>query len=334
MIRMFLDERKSWLMIFITQQLLLLFIASIDRQFAVQSAFYIIFLNLVIFLLFLLYRYRKETKFYAGLKDWDESLDLNELEKPDSPFEKLVETALVAQTENLKADTARNVAMLEVEKDELTAWVHEIKTPMTAMQLMIDRIEDENTKASLSYEWLRIHLLLDKQLHQKRIGNMENDLYIENVDLKRLIHQEIKALRSWCIQKGIGFDIQLNIPKIVTDAKWLAFILRQLITNAVKYSEGTDITISGEFKNGRLHLAVADHGCGIDPKDLPRIFEKGFTSTDRNQNTAATGLGLYLAKRAAEKLHIRLTVQSAPGTGSTFTLIFPRKNEFQYITGM
>ncbi len=328
---MFLAERKSWLILIAAQQLLLLLVAFIDPQIGSKPALYIVFLNSLLFIIFLLNRYKSESKFYASLKNWDASLDLNGIAKPVSPFERLVETSLKTQAEQVRTEIEQRSSMLEAEQDELTAWVHEIKTPMTAMQLMIDRIDDEKMKAGLSYEWLRIHLLLDKQLYQKRIANMENDLYMENVDLKRLVFQEIKALRSWCIQKGTGFDIQLAVPEIVTDAKWLAFILRQLITNAIKYSEGKDILIAAERIDGRLHLSVKDCGRGIDPRDLPRIFEKGYTSTDRDHSTGATGLGLYLAQRAAEKLNIRLTVQSGPGQGSTFQLIFPRKNEFQHI---
>ena len=73
---------------------------------------------------------------------------------------------------------------LEQEKDELLSWIHEVKTPLTAMHLMIDRLDDETMKTHLTYEWLRIHLLLDQQLHQKRIPFIENDLYIENIDLE------------------------------------------------------------------------------------------------------------------------------------------------------
>lgn len=145
---------------------------------------------------------------------------------------------------------------------------------MTAMQLIIDRLQDEEAKVSLNYEWLRIHHLLDKQLHEKRIGNMENDVYMENVDLKRLIFQEIKAIQPWCIQKGIGFDVSPGVPAMVTDAKWLSFILRQLLVNAVQYSCGTDISISGKIADGRFQLSVADKGRGIDPKDLPRILKR------------------------------------------------------------
>lgn len=90
------------------------------------------------------------------------------------------------------------------EKDELLAWIHEIKTPLTAMHLIIERLENREVKANLTFEWLRIHLLLDQQLHQKRIFFIENDMYIEHLDLESLIFNEIKTLQAWCMQKILG----------------------------------------------------------------------------------------------------------------------------------
>ena len=103
---------------------------------------------------------------------------------PESPFEQIIENSMTNQTELLKQIASQNQMTLEQEKDELLSWIHEVKTPLTAMHLMIDRLDDETMKAALTYEWLRIHLLLDQQLHQKRIPFIENDLYIENIDLR------------------------------------------------------------------------------------------------------------------------------------------------------
>lgn len=179
------------------------------------------------------------------------------------------------------------------------AWIHEVKTPLTAMHLIIDRMEEKALKSQLSYEWLRIHLLLDQQLHQKRISFIENDLSVEFIQLQPLIFKEIKDLQSWCIQKGIGFDIKLEAKEVLSDAKWLAFIIRQLLTNAVKYSEASEIEIKSFQKGEQTQLQVKDCGRGIDPKDVPRIFDKGFTSTTDHHDQASTGMGLYLAKKSS-----------------------------------
>lgn len=334
MIKSFLRERMSWIVLFLFLQLLLIFVAFIDSAIPLLPVLYIVFLSLIIFLLFLVIRFQKETKFYKGLEEWENHLELSSVVYAKSPFEKIVEESLVVQTKQLKVSSAYNQMMLEQEKDELLAWIHEVKTPLTAMHLMIDRLDDEEMKAHLTYEWLRIHLLLDQQLHHKRIPFMENDLYMEYIELKPLLIQEIKMLQSWCMQKEIGFELDLEVTEVLSDAKWLAFIIRQLLTNAVKYSPASDIHIKSYEKNGHQHLEVQDFGRGIDIKDLPRIFDKGFTSTTKHQDQSATGMGLYLTKQVAIALSIEIHVHSSLGVGTTFTLTFPQKNEMVQITGV
>lgn len=335
MIGQYLRERLSWILLVFSLQLLLLFVAAIDRTIPFLPMLYIVFLSILGFGAFLLIRYPKETRFYQSLSNWDDTYDLSVISEPETPLEGIVMDRISEQTDKFRKETSQLVAQLEEEKDELMAWIHEVKTPLTAMRLMIDRMGNEPLKELLHLEWLRIHLLLDRQLHQKRIPFIENDLYIEQVKLEPLLVQEIRELRAWCLQKGIGFDVHLPVQEVLTDAKWLAFILRQLLTNAVKYSEASDISVeSGVSPEGQTWLCIRDKGRGIDTKDLPRIFEKGFTSTRNHEDHAATGMGLYLVKKAADSLSIRLQVGSKPGEGTAMTLVFPRSNAYVHMLGM
>ncbi|ALS24345.1 MULTISPECIES: sensor histidine kinase [Paenibacillus] len=334
MIKKYLIERKSWILLFLFMQIFIIFVAYLDSAISLKPILYIVFLLMIIFIIFVIIRYNKETKFYKSLEGWENDLDLTRIMDAESPFEKMIEQKIINQTNQLKQVASQDRLALEQEKDEILSWIHEVKTPLTAMHLMIDRLNDERMKAQLTYEWLRIHLLLDQQLHQKRIPFMENDLYIEHIALEPLIFKEIKALQSWCMKKGIGFEVQLEASEVLSDAKWLAFIIRQLLTNAVKYSDSSDIIIKSYLQNDQSIMEVKDFGRGIDPKDLPRIFEKGFTSTTVHQDNAATGMGLYLAKKVAESLLIDISVESKLGEGTTFTLTFPKNNEFVRITSM
>ncbi|MBG9769191.1 HAMP domain-containing histidine kinase [Bacillus vallismortis] len=334
MIKAFLTERRSWIAAFLFQQVLILFVAFVDSSISFQSVLYIVYLCVLFFIIFLWFRYRKETAFYKSLKTWENNLDVTAINEPETPFESVVERSITGQTEHLKQTAARHRLALENEKDELMAWIHEVKTPLTAMHLLIDRMEDHDLKSQLSYEWLRIHLLLDQQLHQKRMSFIENDLSVECIQLQPIIFKEIKDLQSWCIQKGVGFDIQLEAEEVLSDAKWLAFIIRQLLTNAVKYSEASDIEIKSVQKGERTQLEVKDFGRGIDLKDVPRIFDKGFTSTTDHHDQGSTGMGLYLAKKAAAPLMIHIDVRSESGAGTVFTLTFPKRNQFERVIGV
>ncbi|MBN8201081.1 sensor histidine kinase [Bacillus sp. NTK034] len=334
MFRKYIRERVSWILLFGFLQLLAAFVVYMDSAISLKPFLYYTFLSAIIFTGFIFLRYQKETRFYREVAEREDNLDLSSIPESESPFEKIVESGLVSQTERFKQEFTRNWTLLEQEKDELLSWIHEVKTPLTAMHLMIDRIGDQDLKSSLTYEWLRIHLLLDQQLHQKRIPSMENDLYIEMIHLEDILFSEIKSLQSWCMQKGIGFEMELEETEALSDAKWLSFIIRQLLTNAVKYSEKSDISISSSQHDGKISLRIQDFGRGIDQRDLPRIFEKGFTSTANHHENAATGMGLYLAKKAADQLKIKIHAESYIGKGTIMTLVFPTRNDFVSITGM
>ncbi|UNK17428.1 sensor histidine kinase [Paenibacillus sp. N3/727] len=335
MVKKYVVERRSWIILFLFLQLLVLFVSFVDSSIPFMPILYIVFLSTLIFIGFFLIRYHKETKFYKSIEVWDQSNGFSALAEAESPFEKIVEESVIAQNELYRNELSQRLIEVEQEKDELLSWIHEVKTPLTTMQLMIERSNDETLKGQLMYEWLRIHLLLDQQLHQKRIPFIKNDLYIEQAALEPIIFKEIKELKIWCMQKGIGFDVTLQVAEVLTDAKWLGFIIRQLLTNAVKYSEISDIIIESNYDDdGQAKLVIKDFGRGIDPKDQPRIFDKGFTSTTQHQDTAATGMGLYLTQKVANSLFIHIDVSSELGVGTTFTLTFPQKNAFVSITSM
>ncbi|MFD2706303.1 sensor histidine kinase [Salibacterium lacus] len=334
MIRTFLVERISWIGLLVLLQGLALLLTYLDPAIPMTAVLYYVFLSSFICSVFLIVRYQQETRFYHKLKNRDSDFDLTSVPEANRPFEAIVEEAMTEQIERLKQEGSENQMLLEQEKDEMLSWIHEVKTPMTAIHLIMDRMEDQKLKAQLTYEWLRIHLLLDQQLHQKRMPFIENDLYLEQTDLESLVFTEIKTLQSWCVQKGLGFDVDLNVTSVLSDAKWLAFMIRQLLTNSVKYSENAEIYIRSFEKDRQIIFEIEDEGQGIDEKDIPRIFNKGFTSTTQHQDHAATGMGLYLTKKIARSLHIHIDVQSIRNEGTTFTLSFPKKNEFEAIRGM
>ncbi|WP_102275222.1 sensor histidine kinase [Cytobacillus massiliigabonensis] len=334
MIRTYLKERRSWILFFVSLQMLALIIGYVDSAASFRSVQYYVFLSFIIFIVFVTIRYQIESRFYKSLDEREDDFDVSSIPEPESPFEWIIENSITNHVKRLKNESEQNLLLLEQEKDDLLSWIHEVKTPLTAIHLMIDRLENKMLKSQMTYEWLRIHFLLDQQLHQKRIPFIKNDLYIEQTNLEELLIREIKTLQSWCMQKGIGFEIDLDAESVLTDAKWLSFIIRQLLTNAVKYSDSSDIIIKSYQQDGQTKLEIKDYGRGIDQKDISRIFDKGFTSTANHHDTSATGMGLYLSKKAAESLHIRINVQSKLSTGTTFTLIFPKKNEFVNITGM
>lgn len=200
--------------------------------------------------------------------------------------------------------------------DYYTTWVHQIKTPIAVMRMNLQG-EDTEEHRELLAELFRIEQYAEMALSYIRLENSGNDLVIREYPLDDLIRQAIRRYASQFVRKRIRLVYEPTDVKVLTDEKWLVFILEQLLSNAIKYTAEGSITIRvTEDKK----LSVEDTGIGIAPEDLPRIFEQGFTGYNGRLDKKATGLGLSLCKKAADKLGIGIRAESEPGKGSCFTL--------------
>lgn len=235
-----------------------------------------------------------------------------------------------AQAEQVELEAVRLLHKTQAEIREASdfqlAWVHEVKTPLTAMRLLLDELPHSDTKQQLEVEWLRIHLLVDQSLHTLRLSAAEQDFLFQEVPLRRAIIQEVQELQNWCFSKDLEIELDVGEDTIVTDEKWLRFIVRQLLSNAVKYSHvGGVITI----RYTKQELVIHDDGIGITMADLPRIFEKGFTGSTGRKQSASTGMGLYLASQTAKKLG--LTLRAFSNDGTDMVIHFPAENTYSKV---
>ena len=210
-----------------------------------------------------------------------------------------------------EADTARRENL-----DWFAAWVHQIKTPIAVMGLTL-QAEDTPEHRALEAELFRISQYAQMALTYLRLGEGAGDLQIGTVDLDRVIRQAVHKYAPQFVGRKLYLRYEGTDVQVLSDEKWLAFIVEQLLDNAVKYTPAGGVTIA--VSAGKV-LSVADTGIGVAASDLPRIFEKGFTGYNGRTDKSATGLGLYLCRRAADKLHHRLWAQSRPGKGSIFYL--------------
>ena len=137
--------------------------------------------------------------------------------------------------------------------------------------------------------------------------------------LDSAVKEQVRSHSIPFVYKGLSVSVNVSGQSIMTDKKWLGFIIEQLISNAVKYTNKGGVTICGDAKT----LSIEDTGIGIMPEDLPRIFEKGYTGYNGRIDDRSSGIGLYMAKRAADALSIRIGVESKLGKGTRFTLYFP-----------
>lgn len=331
----YLNDMKSWILFFFGMLGLADVILWLDEGIAVEfaSVIYFNFLLFIFFILFIVLRYRKEMKFAKELTllmeepelDWHEALPKTSFKRDEIMSDILRQVAVSSAKEvsDLKRESF-------IESDYTAAWVHEVKAPLTAMKLTMDGYRSDPVIRKLESEWLRVYLLIDQQLYISRMSTLEADYILERADVFGLVTAEVRELSSWCMEKNIALELEGDSKEVVTDVKWCRFIIRQLITNAVKYSPpgGTIIIQVNVNPTGNTVLSIRDNGPGIKAHDLPRIFDKGFTGGTGRLHNAATGLGLYLAQTVATKIGITLWAESGKEQGTTLYMIFSIENEF------
>ena len=200
--------------------------------------------------------------------------------------------------------------------DYYATWVHQIKAPIAVMKVMLQQ-EDTPENRELSAELFRVEQYVEMALCYVRLGEGASDLVIQEYDLDPVIRKAVRKYAGQFIRRRIRLVYEGTDVRVLTDEKWLSFIIEQLLSNAVKYTAEGSVTISVD--KGKK-LSVTDTGIGISPEDMPRIFEKGYTGYNGRLDKKSTGLGLYLCRKAADRLGHVLTAESEPGKGSRFTI--------------
>lgn len=180
---------------------------------------------------------------------------------------------------------------------------------------MILQSEDTEAYHALSAELFRIEQYIEMVLYRFRLDSSANDFVFETVSLDKIIRMAIRKYAPLFIRKKIKIIYNGTDAVVLSDEKWLLFMIEQLLSNAIKYTKNGSVSISVTDSN---ILTVTDTGIGIAAEDLPRIFEKGYTGYNGRADKKSTGLGLYLCHRAADKLSHKLYVESEVGKGSTF----------------
>lgn len=208
-------------------------------------------------------------------------------------------------------------------------WVHQIKTPIAALDILLQNTErmlyqlDEKemmqkaiSVSDMKMELFKIEQYVEMALNYLRVEDISSDLVFKKHELDDMVRQVIRKYAKIFISKKIKIDFKPTKACIVTDDKWFVFVLEQLISNALKYTKKGQISIYMKEKS----LVIEDTGIGIPAEDLPRIFEKGFTGYNGRENKKSTGIGLYLCKNIMDKLQWNITVDSEVGSGTKIYL--------------
>ncbi len=198
-------------------------------------------------------------------------------------------------------------------------WSHQAKTPLAAIQLLLQ--EEHPDRNALEQSVFQAQQYVDMALQYQRLNDSANDLLLRRCVLEEIVKQAVKEVSILFIHKKIRLVLGSLQEEVLTDSKWLQFVISQLLTNAVKYTSSGSVFVWYEGTT----LYIRDTGIGIRQEDLPRIFEWGYTGCNGHMQSQSTGIGLNLCKRALTMLGHTIAIRSQPGCGTTVEIGLARQ---------
>ena len=291
-----------------------------------EALFYSSLLCFIVALIVSIIDYNNYRKSYIDLR-YLESNILNSME--DLPksldirvdyYQKIIER-LHNEVEKLKIDDNKKMEDLA---DYYSMWIHQIKTPIAAINFLLDN-EEIDVKA-FRQELFKIERYVEMVLTYIRLGSETSDYVITSINLDEVVRENIKKYATLFINKKIKLNYVSHETYVISDKKWLGFAFEQLLSNAIKYTKsGGEISINiSESK-----LIIEDNGIGIYEEDLPRIFEQSFTGLNGRYEKKSSGLGLYLCKKTLDKLQHKIEITSEVNKGTKVIVSFPKKDMFR-----
>jgi signal transduction histidine kinase len=273
----------------------------------------------IIFILIDFYKYYRRFK---RLKDLQKTIAYHVDQLP--PPRDLIELEYQEIIQQMHKDKVQFVSETDQARSNLldyfTLWAHQIKTPIAAMDLLLQSEANEQNK-ELSIELFKIEQYAEMVLQYLRMDRMTADLLLKRYPLDDVVKQAVRKYAKLFIRKKLRLSLSDLDCDILTDEKWLVFVIEQLLSNAIKYTKEGTISIYMDPHSEKT-LVIEDTGIGIEQEDLPRVFEKGFTGYNGRTDKKSTGIGLYLCQQILAKLSHRITIQSEVGKGTKVLIDF------------
>ena len=247
------------------------------------------------------------------------------LEEPTFPEGVLFCRALAETNKAMSDAVAAARRDMEEYREYIETWVHEVKTPIASARLTLEN-HPGPLADGLEEALFQIDGFVEQALFYARSGAVDRDYLVRPMPLKTAAAAAVKKYARPLIAAGFSVDLEGLDAVAYADAKWVAFILGQLISNSIKYrAAGPKLTFTQRVEEQTVVLTLTDNGRGIPSADLPRVWEKGFTGENgRALSTRSTGLGLYLCKKLCDRLGVGLTLESTVGVGTSVSLLFPK----------
>ncbi|SHJ42895.1 Signal transduction histidine kinase [Clostridium amylolyticum] len=326
--KLLLKYDRGYIFIYLLSVVLTIVYSSIKGFISASESFYILFFNTFILVCFLAFRYYKNRRLYKFLKDGVASLNDVFLEFGTSELSLNISEILKEQYNLYKHEIQR---CNKTHKDHLTfinQWVHQMKTPLSVIQLQLQEYEGEEKYDSMQDEVNKLTEGLNMAMHFARLDSFQEDFLVERVSLKNLVVNTVNKEKKNFIKNRIipRVEIEEGI-EVYSDAKWMKFVLEQIIINGIKYSrgKGKELVIKAVKNEKEIKLSIIDEGIGIPSKDIKRVFNPFFTGENGRTYSESTGMGLYITKEACKNLGHEVEIESTVNEGTEVTIIFKKQ---------
>lgn len=330
----FLKDRGLFLSINLIMALPIVLIM-VAFKFKIELIAIIMFIWFIPLMSYILLEFNHKKKFYNELEDILVNIDkkylLSEImKKPTNHEEEKIKDILTETNRSMREQINYYKNIQKEYQEYIETWVHEIKTPIASTMLIIENNE-ELVPYSMKNEIKKIENYIDQVLYYSRSNDVSKDYIIKKMDLEHVVRNVVKKNASDFINKKIAIDMNNLSGFVYSDSKWIEFIINQIISNSIKYctTENPKVSIYSTKNENNTILTIKDNGVGISPKDLNRVFEKGFTGENGRLYGKSTGIGLYLCKKLCDKLGIGLTLNSIHNKGTEINIIFPIGRELK-----
>jgi two-component system, OmpR family, sensor histidine kinase YxdK len=329
-VKLFLKDHLDFIIFYLFQLFLLLLLSGLDLVIqdsilTKSTLVYMFILSTSCLFIFLLYRYFKFNKNYIVIaEEWSTIHSGLHPFAESSAFYRVLNNRFTDLFQLYTAEITKTNQAKERYYTFIHQWVHQMKTPLSVIHLMLQDDEKQLSKQSLEEEIDRLQAGLELVLHSARLESFEKDLKVEQVSLTELTRTVIHTYKKSFIKNGVFPEMKMENFVVESDRKWLAFVIGQIVTNAIKYSakKGQKILFSTKIDYNSVQLIIEDQGWGIPEQDVGRVFEPFFTGANGRKFQESTGMGLYLCKLICENLGHGLTIESSEGQGASVKLTF------------
>ncbi|MBX4267698.1 sensor histidine kinase [Clostridium estertheticum] len=322
---LFLKYNKGYIIIYLLSLSLTIIYCNIIDFIGFGEIIYILIFNTFILVCFLAFRYYKNRQLCKFLKNGliclnDAFLELGSSDLSENISELLKEQHNLYEAEIQTCNKVHNEHLTFINQ-----WVHQMKTPLSVIQLQLQEYAGEEKARSIEEEVNKLNKGLDMAMHFARIDSFQNDFIVERIFLKKLVIGTINEEKKLFIKNKITPRLEIDDAiEVYSDVKWIKFVLDQLIINGVKYSKGTgkELIIKAFEKEKEILLSVIDEGIGIPRKDIKRVFDLFFTGENGRKYGESTGMGLYISKEVCVNLGHKIEITSTADKGTMVTIRF------------